>query len=61
MKPNNSLPSTDNLEIPENLEDNENIEIPTPEEDEDDGLLYEHFRIVADRGQVPTRVDKFAP
>lgn len=59
MKPNNSLPSTDNLEIPENLEDNENIEIPTPEEDEDDGLLYEHFRIVADRGQVPTRVDKF--
>lgn len=59
MKPNNSLPSTDDLEIPENLEDNENIEIPTPEEDEDDGLLYEHFRIVADRGQVPTRVDKF--
>lgn len=30
-------------------------------EDDDEGQqqLYEHFRIVADRGQVPVRVDKF--
>jgi len=26
---------------------------------EDTGLLYEHFRIVADAGQMPMRIDKF--
>ena len=30
----------------------------TPD-DEEDSQLYEHFRILADRGQVATRVDKF--
>ena len=29
------------------------------EEPQADGQLYEHFRFEADRGQVPTRVDKF--
>ncbi|MCR4852874.1 MAG: RluA family pseudouridine synthase [Prevotella sp.] len=29
------------------------------EEPQPDGQLYEHFRFEADRGQVPTRVDKF--
>ena len=28
-------------------------------ESEGEGQLYEHFRIVADAGQVPLRVDKF--
>lgn len=28
-------------------------------ESEEEGQLYEHFRIVADAGQVPLRVDKF--
>lgn len=28
-------------------------------EDEDDAQLYEHFRVVADRGQQLLRVDKF--
>ena len=27
--------------------------------DEEESLLYEHFRIVADKGQEPMRVDKF--
>ena len=26
---------------------------------EESAQLYEHFRIVADKGQVPLRVDKF--
>ena len=28
-------------------------------EGDDEGQLYEHFRFTADKGQVPTRVDKF--
>ena len=27
--------------------------------DEGEGLLYEHFRIEADRGMAPVRIDKF--
>ena len=48
----------------ENIEyediDELDIEGVATEEDSDaEGQLYEHFRIVADAGQVPLRVDKF--
>ena len=48
----------------ENIEyediDELDIEGVAAEEDSDaEGQLYEHFRIVADAGQVPLRVDKF--
>ena len=29
------------------------------EQDDESGLLYEHLRIVVDKGQVPVRIDKF--
>ena len=33
--------------------------VATEEDSDAEGQLYEHFRIVADAGQVPLRVDKF--
>ena len=48
-----SLNSLDSFDNPDDLDSLNSLE------NEDDGQLYEHFRIVADRGQVPTRVDKF--
>lgn len=48
-----SLNSLDSFDYPDDLDSLNSLE------NEDDGQLYEHFRIVADRGQVPTRVDKF--
>ena len=48
-----SLNSLDGFDNPDDLDSLNSLE------NEDDGQLYEHFRIVADRGQVPTRVDKF--
>lgn len=47
------LNSLDSFDYPDDLDSLNSLE------NEDDGQLYEHFRIVADRGQVPTRVDKF--
>ena len=29
------------------------------EQDDDTGQLYEHLRIVVDKGQVPVRIDRF--
>ncbi len=48
-----SLNSLDSFDYPDDLDSLNSLE------NEDDGQLYEHFRIVGDRGQVPTRVDKF--
>ncbi|MDQ3049118.1 MAG: RluA family pseudouridine synthase [Bacteroidota bacterium] len=34
-------------------------EAELPEEQEEDQELYEHFRVAADKGQAPLRIDKF--
>ncbi len=49
---------TDNLtpQYPIDLESIDSVDTVSLDED---AQLYEHFRIVADKGQVPTRVDKF--
>lgn len=47
------------IENPDSFDNPDDLDSLNSLENEDDGQLYEHFRIVADRGQVPTRVDKF--
>lgn len=46
-----------------NWEDEDiDLEAPSPlseEDNRDEGTLYEHFRIIVDRGQAPLRIDKF--
>lgn len=36
-----------------------NEETENPEEQDDDQELYEHYRVSADKGQAPLRIDKF--
>lgn len=48
----------ENNEIFDDIEDLDS-ELETVDEAAEDGQLYEHFRIVADAGQVPLRIDKF--
>ncbi|OFY87822.1 MAG: RNA pseudouridine synthase [Bacteroidetes bacterium RIFCSPLOWO2_12_FULL_35_15] len=36
-----------------------NQETENPEEQDDDQELYEHYRVSADKGQAPLRIDKF--
>lgn len=43
----------------EELQDGTSMDETLEDDDEGQQQLYEHFRIVADRGQVPVRVDKF--
>lgn len=43
----------------EELQDGTSTDEILEDDDEGQQQLYEHFRIVADRGQVPVRVDKF--
>ena len=53
------LDNLDSLNSLESFDNPDDLDSLNSLENEDDGQLYEHFRIVADRGQVPTRVDKF--
>ena len=39
--------------------DSEELTLNDPDLLDDDQQLYEHFRIVVDRGQEPLRIDKF--
>ena len=41
------------------IDENENPQIDEESEDEESQGLYEHFRVVADPGQAPLRLDKF--
>ena len=54
-----SFDNLDSLNSPDSFDNPDDLDSLNSLENEDDGQLYEHFRIVADRGQVPTRVDKF--
>jgi len=54
-----SFDNLDSLNSPDSFDNPDDLDCLNSLENEDDGQLYEHFRIVADRGQVPTRVDKF--
>ena len=41
------------------IEDIDDIELEEEASTGDEGQMYEHFRIVADAGQMPLRIDKF--
>ena len=43
----------------EELDDIDLLTDEISEESENDGQLYEHFRMEVDKGQVPVRIDRY--